>query len=98
VATRRVLTRVDDLDVSTDAHTVRFGLDGREYEIDLTDVHARQFRELFAPYVSAGRRLTRSGRPRHPHWSVAGGKTASRSREGRWRYRSQRWPSKGGRP
>ena len=63
MATRRVVTRADDLDGSLDAHTVRFGLDGREYEIDLTDAHAQQFREVLAPYVTAGRRLTRSGRP-----------------------------------
>jgi hypothetical protein len=63
VATRRVVTRADDLDGSPDAHTVRFGLDGQAYEIDLADSHANQFRELLAPYVSAGRRLTQSGRP-----------------------------------
>ena len=63
MATRRVVTRVDDLDGSPDAHTVRFGLASQAYEIDLTDTHAQQFRELLAPYVSAGRRLTRSGRP-----------------------------------
>ena len=48
VATRRVGNRVDDLDGSPDAHTVRFDLDRQEYEIDLTDVHARQFREMLA--------------------------------------------------
>jgi hypothetical protein len=63
VATRRVLTRVDDLDGSPDAHPVRFGLDGRQYEIDLTDAHAHQFRELLAPYVSAGRRLAKTRLP-----------------------------------
>ncbi|HEU4489842.1 MAG TPA: histone-like nucleoid-structuring protein Lsr2 [Jiangellales bacterium] len=45
-----------------DAHTVRFGLDGHACEIDLTDAHAGQFREVLAPYVSVGRRLTRGGR------------------------------------
>ena len=63
MATRRVATRGDDLDGRPGAHTVRFGLDGRAYEIDLTEAHARQFREVLAPYVSAGRRLTSSGRP-----------------------------------
>jgi hypothetical protein len=63
VATRRVVTRVDDLDGSPDAHPVRFGLDGRDYEIDLADAHAQQFRDLLAPYLSAGRRLARNGRP-----------------------------------
>jgi len=63
VATRRVGTRVDDLDGSGDAHTVRSGVDSQAYEIDLTDGHAQQLRELLAPYVSAGRRLSRSGHP-----------------------------------
>jgi hypothetical protein len=63
VATGRLVTRVDDLDGSPDAHTVRFGLDGQAYEIDLTDAHAQHFRELLAPYTSVGRRLTSSGRP-----------------------------------
>ena len=63
MATRRVVTRVDDLDGSPDAHTVRFGLDGDAYEIDLADPHAQPFRELLAPHVSEGRRLTSSGRP-----------------------------------
>ena len=63
MATRRVVTRVDDLDGSPDAHTVRFGLDGDAYEIDLTDSHAQPFRELLAPHVSEGRRLTRAAAP-----------------------------------
>jgi hypothetical protein len=67
VATRRVLTRVDDLDGGPDAHTVRFGLDGEACEIDLTDAHAQQFRDVLAPYISAGRRLAKSGRPYTPH-------------------------------
>jgi len=63
VATRLAVIRVDDLDGVSDARTVRFGLDGRACEIDLTDAHAQQFREVLAPYVSAGRRVTSSGRP-----------------------------------
>jgi hypothetical protein len=63
VATPRVVTRVDDLDGSGDAHTVRVGLDGQAYEIDLTDAHAHHSARCWPPYVSAGRRLTRSSRP-----------------------------------
>ena len=62
MATRRVVTRVDDLDGGAGEHTVR-GLDGQDYEIDLTDVHAQQFRERVAPYVTVGRRLRSSDRP-----------------------------------
>jgi Lsr2 len=47
---------VDDLDGSEADGTVRFGLDGTDYEIDLTVEHAEALREALAPYVSAARR------------------------------------------
>ena len=37
--------------------TVRFGLDGTEYEIDLNAEHAQQLRDALAAYVRAGRRI-----------------------------------------
>ena len=37
--------RTDDLDGSAADSTIRFGLDGAEYEIDLNDEHANTFRE-----------------------------------------------------
>lgn len=48
---------VDDLDGSEAAESVSFALDGAQYEIDLNDENASQFRELFMQYVSAGRKL-----------------------------------------
>ena len=36
---------IDDLDGSAAEGTVRFGLDGSEYEIDLNEEHARQLRD-----------------------------------------------------
>ena len=50
---------VDDLDGSEAEGTVRFGLDGSEYEIDLNADHAQALREALAPYVSAARRAGR---------------------------------------
>ena len=47
---------VDDLDGSAAEGTVRFGLDGTEYEIDLNTEHAQALRDALARYVSAGRR------------------------------------------
>lgn len=47
---------VDDLDGSEADGTVRFGLDGTEYEIDLSSEHAQALRDSLAPYVSAARR------------------------------------------
>jgi len=62
---REVVERLlDDLDGSDAAETVRFGLDGRQYEIDLNSDNADALREAFAPYVSAARQAAtdRSGR------------------------------------
>ena len=47
---------IDDLDGSTAEGTVRFGLDGAEYEIDLNEEHAKALRDALARYVSAARR------------------------------------------
>ena len=55
---------VDDLDGSAAGGTVRFGLDGTEYEIDLNDEHARELRDALARYVGAARRT--SGAARRP--------------------------------
>jgi hypothetical protein len=55
---------IDDLDGSAAEGTVRFGLDGMEYEIDLNAGHAQQLRDVLAAYVRAGRRV--SGGSRRP--------------------------------
>ena len=60
---------IDDLDGGEAEGTVRFGLDGAEYEIDLNAEHAQALRDALARYVGAARRArggtrrpTRSGR------------------------------------
>jgi Lsr2 len=52
---------IDDLDGSEAEGTVRFGLDGAEYEIDLSTAHVKQLRDTFEPYTQAGRRSTGAG-------------------------------------
>jgi hypothetical protein len=47
---------IDDLDGSPAEGTVRFGLDGTEYEIDLNAEHAQALRAALARYVDAARR------------------------------------------
>ena len=47
---------IDDLDGSEADGTVRFGLDGTDYEIDLNREHARELRGALARYVGAARR------------------------------------------
>jgi hypothetical protein len=53
---------IDDLDGSTAEGTVRFGVDGTEYEIDLNAGHAKELRDVLARYVDAARRVGGSAR------------------------------------
>ena len=54
---------IDDLDGSAAEGTVRFGLDGTEYEIDLNAGHAKELRDALARYVDSARRVASAGRP-----------------------------------
>jgi len=47
---------IDDLDGGEAAGTVRFGLDGTEYEIDLSTAHSDELRKALEQYVTHGRR------------------------------------------
>ena len=47
----------DDLDGSEAAETVKFALDGKHYEIDLSANNAGKFRSVFQPYAAAARKL-----------------------------------------
>jgi hypothetical protein len=53
---------IDDIDGSAAEGTVRFGLDGTEYEIDLNAEHAQQLRDALPAYLRAGRRVSRGSR------------------------------------
>ena len=65
---------IDDLDGSEAEGTVRFGLDGTDYEIDLNAKHAQALRDALARYVQAARRA--GGGTRRP---ARGGRKASGS-------------------
>jgi len=51
---------IDDLDGGEAEATVRFGLDGTDYEIDLNAKHAEALRTALAPYLDAARRAPAS--------------------------------------
>lgn len=62
---KETITRlIDDLDKGDADETVRFGLDGMEYEIDLSAKNAGKLRQALEPYVVAGHRVTRGAVPR----------------------------------
>src|SRR4051794_37177679 len=56
MAKKTVVVLVDDLTGEPADTTVRFGLDSREYEPDLTEANARQLRDAFARYIPAARK------------------------------------------
>lgn len=62
---QRVITQlVDDLDGTelTDGETIEFGLDGKSYQIDLSQKNAEKLRKALEVYVNAGRKVGGSGR------------------------------------
>lgn len=75
----------DDLDGGPADDTVTFGLDGKDYEIDLSGANAEKLREALRPYADAGRKATRGGGTRGiGHRTVKGGPDTAkiRAREG----------------
>ncbi len=52
---------IDDLNGEVAQETVRFGMDGTEYEIDLTTENAEKLRSALSEYVDKARKA-RSGR------------------------------------
>jgi len=64
----------DDLDGGPADHTIRFALDGADYEIDLSGHNATAFREQLAPFIQharkAGRRPARSATSRQRSTSI----------------------------
>jgi hypothetical protein len=56
VAQKVKIILIDDIDGGEADETVRFGLDGVQYEIDLSETHASELRATLAEYVGAARR------------------------------------------
>jgi hypothetical protein len=81
VAKQIIHKLVDDLDGGDADETVKFALDGVQYEIDLSNKNADKLRELFSPYVAAGSKVGRGG-------VVVGGR-AARGRGGATADRAQ---------
>lgn len=61
MARREIVVYTDDLDGTEGAETVKFGLDGVQYEIDLAEKNATKLREALAPFISAARKVGRGG-------------------------------------
>jgi Lsr2 len=74
MAQRVTVELEDDLDGGPADETLRFGLGGSEYEIDLSKKNASRFRRQIAPFIEHARKTGR-GQRRRP-----GRATSSRER------------------
>jgi hypothetical protein len=57
MAKQTITKLIDDMDDTDADETVRFALDGVQYEIDLSSKNAAKFRQVLQPYVDAGKRM-----------------------------------------
>jgi uncharacterized protein (DUF4415 family) len=57
MVSRTTVELLDDVDGKVAAETVTFALDGREFEIDLTEKNAKALRKAFEPWTSSARRV-----------------------------------------
>ena len=62
MATKITVALEDDLEGGPAEETVRFGLDGARYEIDLNKKNSRAFRRKLAPFLAHARRAGRGQR------------------------------------
>jgi nucleoid-associated protein Lsr2 len=71
MAQRVEIQFIDDIDGAPATETIRFGIAGADYEIDLSAEHAKEFREAMEPFVAGARRV--SGSTRQARGQRAGG-------------------------
>jgi hypothetical protein len=63
MATKVLTTLQDDIDGSDATQTIRFALDGIEYEIDVSDRNANRLRNSLSDFIAHGRKVSgRHGR------------------------------------
>lgn len=60
----REVRLIDDLNGESADQTIEFGIDGRNYEIDLSEKNAGELRDALAAYVAAARRSSSGPRRR----------------------------------
>jgi hypothetical protein len=79
MAQRTIVTLVDDLtgEVAENISTVEFALDGRTYELDLTDDNSAKLHDALSQYVNAARKI--GGRRRSAARPDGGSKSTGRA-------------------
>ncbi len=73
MAQRTQIVMTDDIDGSEADTTIRFGVGGAEYEIDLNGKHAAQFEKAVSPYITVARNAGGAGRAARGSRATANG-------------------------
>jgi hypothetical protein len=81
------VTLIDDFDGTKAVETVKFALDGKEYQIDLSKSNANELRKTLSPYVERARGARR---PASQGRRASGG-TGTRRPEGYDRAEVRAW-------
>ena len=58
MASKTTVELLDDVDGKPEAETIVFGIDGREFEINLSEKNAKALRKAIEPCVGAARRVS----------------------------------------
>jgi hypothetical protein len=78
MAQKTIVTLVDDLtgEAAENISTVEFALDGKTYELDLTEENSAKLRDVLSQYVTAARKLGGRRSGAHPARAI---KTSGRA-------------------
>lgn len=82
MARREITQYFDDIDntplTEQDLHLVRFGFEGTDYILDLSEGNAREFQRVLEPYLNAARKVTAPRVTRRESVSTRGNSRAIR--------------------
>jgi hypothetical protein len=81
---------IDDFDGSEASETVKFALDGKTYEIDLSKTNANELRRTLRPYIDRSRTARRAPASRRAGKGT-GGRGGTRRSEGYDRTEVRAW-------
>ena len=82
---------IDDFDGSEASETVKFALDGKTYEIDLSKTNANELRRTLRPYIDRSRAARRVAGSRRTGKGASGGRGQTRRSEGYDRTEVRAW-------
>ncbi|HXQ75322.1 MAG TPA: Lsr2 family protein [Acidimicrobiales bacterium] len=82
---------IDDFDGTEASETIKFALDGKNYEIDLSKSNANELRRTLRPYIDRSRAARRAPASRRAVKGSAGGRGPARRSEGYDRTEVRAW-------